>query len=262
MANKMTMLEMVQGILSDMDSDEINAIGDTVESEQVAWVIEQTFRNLTGTEYIPEHEDILQCHSLSDLAKPNYLKLPTTVDRIDWVKYNVTRQGDTRIQFEHIDYVDKNEFLNRVLGRNTDDSTVTLVQDFSGVRLPILNDRPPSFWTSFDDEHMVFDAYDSAVETTMQESKSIAYGKKRPVFNRFDNDFIPDVDANFFPLFYNEAKLLCFDQFSQKQPVIVAGVARQQKIKIQNDKHAFDVVNETPDYGRKSRTGRGRFRGN
>ena len=39
---KMTLLEMVQNILSDMDSEEINSLSDSNEAEQVALVIKTT----------------------------------------------------------------------------------------------------------------------------------------------------------------------------------------------------------------------------
>ena len=43
---KMTLLEMTQNILSAMDSDAVNSIGDTVESLQVADVIVETYYEL------------------------------------------------------------------------------------------------------------------------------------------------------------------------------------------------------------------------
>jgi hypothetical protein len=150
--------------------------------------------------------------------------------------------------------------LDTILSRNNDDATVQVVTDFSGVDLLIRNDRMPSCWTSFDDEHVVFDAFDVTVDSTLQESKTIGRAKKRPVFNRFDDSFVPDIDPNKFPLFYNEAKLLCFDQFKQETPAIVAGVAREQKTKYQNDRHRFDIETATPDYGRQGRITRGTTR--
>jgi hypothetical protein len=39
---KMTLLEIVQDILSDMDSDEVNSINDSVESLQLAQMIKST----------------------------------------------------------------------------------------------------------------------------------------------------------------------------------------------------------------------------
>ena len=250
------MLEMVQGILSDMDSDEINAIGDTVESEQVAWVIEQTYRNLSGTTAMPEHQELIQLEALSDIARPNYLKLPKDVDKIDSIRYDTHKFGETRQRYRDVTYIDPNGFLDRVLLRdNTTTNTVTVL-DFSGVPLLIRSDRRPRFWTSFDDEHIIFDSFDIEVDTTIQESKTVAWGKRRPAFNRHDNDFIPDIDADYFPLFYSEAKLLCFDQFKQTSPAIVAGTAREQKTKMQNDKHRFNIQTATPDYGRRGRVTR------
>lgn len=251
------MLEMVQGILSDMDSDEVNEIGDTVESEQVAWVIEQTYRNLSGTTVVPEHQELIQLIPLTDPERPNYLKLPEDVDKLSTIRYDTHKTGETRQRYRDITYLDPNGFLDRVLLRDNTTTNTVIVLDFSGVPLLIRNDRRPRFWTSFDDKHILFDSFDIEVDTTIQESKTIAWGKRRPAFNRHDNDFIPDIDADYFPLFYSEAKLLCFDQFKQTSPVIVAGIAREQKTKMQNDKHRFDIKTATPDYGRRGRNTRG-----
>ena len=258
---KMTMLEMVQGILSDADSDEINSIGDTIESEQAAWVIEQTYNNLTGTTVIPEHQELVQLEPLSDPTRPNYLKLPANVDKLSpLIRYDARRLGETKKVYRDVIYLDPDGFLDRVLRRDSDSDNTVTVLDFSGVPLLIRNDRPGSFWTSFDDEHIIFDSFDIEVDTTLQESKTVAWSKTRPSFNRHDNEVTPDLDADYFPLFYNEAKLLFFDQFKQIQPAIVAGVAREQKTKIQNDKHRFDISSATPNYGRRGRVTRGTTR--
>jgi uncharacterized membrane protein len=57
---KMTLLEMVQNILSDMDSEEINSISDSNEAEQIAKVIENTYFNLISTRIIPEHAQTIK----------------------------------------------------------------------------------------------------------------------------------------------------------------------------------------------------------
>ena len=43
---KTTLLQLVQSILSDMDSEEVNGISDTIEAKQIASVIEDTYYNL------------------------------------------------------------------------------------------------------------------------------------------------------------------------------------------------------------------------
>ena len=52
---KRTLLSMVQSILSDMDSEDVNAISDSIEAQQVASVIEDTYFNLVSARDIPEH---------------------------------------------------------------------------------------------------------------------------------------------------------------------------------------------------------------
>ena len=48
----MTLLEIVQDILSDMDSDEVNSINDSVESLQVAQIVKTAYYNIVdGKDY-------------------------------------------------------------------------------------------------------------------------------------------------------------------------------------------------------------------
>jgi hypothetical protein len=56
---KRTLLEMVQSILSDMDSEDVNSISDTNEAEQIASVIEDTYYNIISARDIPEHQQLL-----------------------------------------------------------------------------------------------------------------------------------------------------------------------------------------------------------
>ena len=48
---KQTLLQMTQSILSDMDSEAVNSISDTVEAQQIASVIEDTFYNIFCKRY-------------------------------------------------------------------------------------------------------------------------------------------------------------------------------------------------------------------
>ena len=43
---KMNLLAMTQDILSDMDSDDVNSINDSVEALQVAQIIKTTYYNI------------------------------------------------------------------------------------------------------------------------------------------------------------------------------------------------------------------------
>ena len=50
-----TVLQMVQIILNDMDSEPVNQLSDTLEAEQVASVLAETFNDIVTTREIPEH---------------------------------------------------------------------------------------------------------------------------------------------------------------------------------------------------------------
>ena len=109
---KMTLLEMVQNIASALETDEINSITDTVESLQIAEVIKETFyEQFTGIN-VPEHFVVFQLENVADLSRPNYLRIPENINKVEWVKYYDYRMGQyTR----EIPYIPPSEFFSRQL---------------------------------------------------------------------------------------------------------------------------------------------------
>ena len=85
---KLTLLEMVTSILSDLDSEPVNSIGNTEESTQVASVIRDTYYNIIAAKHIPEHDRLLKLTSLSDSARPTYFKYPDNVKEIRLFEYD------------------------------------------------------------------------------------------------------------------------------------------------------------------------------
>jgi len=252
MSAKISLLQIVQKILSDMDRDEINSLSDTLESVQIASIVEDVFNQMILNNVIPEREDVIQVEAVSDTTRPNYLKLPQSVDRMKALRYNKIRAGETRVQYDDIDFMTPSEFLDRVLARNTDLTEVIQVVDSSGVILPILNNAPPSFWTSFDDEFIVTDSYDSDVDLTLQSSKTLAIGTRVPTFEAGNDDYIPDIDEHLFPLLIAEAKSTAFVVLKQQANAKIEQQSRKQKVSIQSNKHRMrDFTNDTPNFGRK-----------
>lgn len=56
---KTTLLQVVQSILSDMDSEAVNSISDTTEAQQIASVVEDTYYNIISAREIPEHKKLI-----------------------------------------------------------------------------------------------------------------------------------------------------------------------------------------------------------
>ncbi len=70
-----TVLDLVQTILNDMDSEPVNQLTDTLEAEQVAKVLKNTFEDIVATRIVPEHQELLKLTPASDSAYPHYVPL-------------------------------------------------------------------------------------------------------------------------------------------------------------------------------------------
>jgi hypothetical protein len=152
---KRTLLQIVQNILSDMDSEDVNSISDSI------------YLNMVSTRMIPEHQELMRLVSLSDSTKPTHFQVPDGVKRIDLIRYNVKATSGN--EFREIEYIEPLTFLTL----NNEGDDVIVVNDVNG-STPILirNDKMPNFYTSFDDLHIVMDSYDSAVDQILAESKT------------------------------------------------------------------------------------------
>jgi len=248
---KLTLLELVTDILNDLDSDEVNSISDTIESQQVAQIVKTSYFEMIGHRNWPHLRKLVQLDSVSDLTKPNYLKLPELVKQLEFFKYDKYTLTNTKTAIMDVKWREPDDFLRIVSGRDSTLSTVTTVNDFSGVKLLIVNNQAPSYWTSFDDEYIVCDSYDVGVDTTLQSSKTQCLAYVDPAWVHED-DAIPDLPSEAFPALLEEAKSTAFLALKQ-----VANQKAEQKATRQNrwlSRKAWRAHGgiQYPDYGRKS----------
>lgn len=247
---KMTLLEIVQNVLSAMDSDEVNSIGDTVEALQVAEIAKETFYEIIGGLEEPHRSNAFQLESVSDVDRPNYLKLPAKVKDIESIYYNYLVSGNST--WTEIQYIYPEDFIRLSLSRSAS-SNVTLVTDFSGATHYIGNNSDPTYYTSFDDEYLVFDSWDLSKESTLQEHKSQCLGTEMPSFT-LEDTFIPDLPADYFPLLLAEVKQSSFVNLKQVSNSIEDRRARRQRVRLLNNQHRAKrnkQYNEGINYGRK-----------
>lgn len=279
---KMTLLDMTQDILSAMDSDEVNSIGDTVESMQVAQAVKTCFYEMYGNLEIPEQQRLGQLQSLSDINRPNYLAIPDDVKEIYWIKYDYHVNGVTT--YTDIMGIDNEQFLDMVTkyrvegsfndfaNNDTNDgfidtetfqeggnvtfepsASLTLVTEpHTGIRMWIENNRMPRYWTTFDNENIVFDAWDSGLESTLQGVNSMTKLQVDPPWEMAD-EFIPAISANMFPGLVAEAKAYCFVNYKQITNGKAEQQSRRQLSRMQND---FWRANQrdtraVPNFGRR-----------
>jgi len=243
---KKTLLEMVSSILSDMDSEAVNSISDTVEAQQVASVIEDTYYNIIAARDIPEHHQLLKITSLSSSVRPTHFKYPTNTRDIVSLSYNIDTEGN--VNYQDIYFVEPLDFLSR-MPYNAPSTTLVVPDVDSSTSLVVFNDRMPTYYTSFDDLHIVMNAYDASVENTLQESKTRAYGTVYPTFTISDS-FTPDLDDTMLPYLLAEAKSTCFSLFKSGSDPKVEQAARRLKSFVQNDMYRTKRPNVRNYYGR------------
>jgi len=247
---KMTLLEMVQNILSDMDSEEINSISDSNEAEQIAKVIENTYFNLISTRIIPEHAQTIKLTSFSSLVRPTHFTLPTRVKKIEFLDYNVSEEVGG-VNYKRLTYLTPDEFFSVSDNRNSLASNVVQVNDVqSDSILLIRKDVMPEYYTSFDDETVVLDSYKASVDSTLTSAKTRAYGIKYPTFDSFTDTFTPDNDDVMFPYLLAEAKSTAMSLFKSGADPKIEQSARRQKVYVQNDLHRLNVGRPKNNYGR------------
>lgn len=201
-----------------MDSDDINSISDTEEALQITTIVEETYNELMTRKEWNHLKIPRQLESLSDADYPSTLKIPEDVMQIDTVRYDVTRDSADPVEYQTIKYKHPNDFLDYILTRRSPSSEIdSLTVKGSGVPLLVYNDRPPTFWTSFDDQFITFDSYNINVEDTVRGNKSIVYAVVLPEFNKNSDEFIPEMPARMFPLFLAECKKACFFYLKDSQ---------------------------------------------
>jgi hypothetical protein len=255
---KMTLLEMVQNILSAMEADDVNSISDTPEGSQVAEIIKEVYFQTVADWAIPELATAyFNLEGLGDTTKPNYLQLPDDVQELYWFQYDVKDAPADPSTYSRLAYVAPEEFFDRVMSRDSTDANTTTITTTGGVPLFIETDKKPEFYTIIDDKTIITDSYDNAVDTTLQGSKTVAAGMRTPTFTLSDS-FVPDLDANLFPFLLAEAKAVAFVNIEQVQNPKAEQASRTSKVRWQNQKERFKQRNQENPYTRGPNFGRQR----
>lgn len=213
---KLSLLDITQKILSSLDSDPVNSIDDTVESLQVAEIIKECYYSLMAERDWPFLHELGQLEGLADVANRTKMRIPETVNKIKWVKYNK----------KEIQWLPAPEFHNLIMTRTVEPNVV----DANGY---VLN-ADPQYWTSYDDDYVIFDGINLATETTLHSSNSSIYVVKAPTWTHSDT-FVPDLPDKFFPTLLAESKAQAFLELKQMSNQREEQKARRGRYTMQNE---------------------------
>lgn len=113
-------------------------------------------------------------------------------------------------------------------------------------------DAQPKHCTVLSNYYVLFDSYDNTQDTTLQSSKTMAFGQVVPSFSLTDS-FVPDLNDQQFPLLLNEAKVLAFYELKQQSHPIADREVKRQWSSVQRNKSIADkpsYFDQIPSFGR------------
>lgn len=250
-----TLLQLVQIVGSSIDSDDISSITDSTESSQIATILKTVFFDIISRANLPEHYDLVNLTEVSS-SYPVKMTIPSEVSEILWVKYDNATTSDTDVQMRQVHFQDLETFMSRMHQLDESDSTVgnfTLSTSSGAFTVMYLNNKAPEYYTTFDDATLIFDSYDSSVETYLKSTKSLAYIHLGPTWTESDA-FVPDLDDPQFSLLINEAKSLAWAELRQTQHAKAEQGAKRNWTTLQHSKYKTEhetYFDRLPNYGRK-----------
>jgi len=216
---RMTWLQMVQDILNDMDSDPVDTYTHTVESQQVSQILQTVYFNIVDSKEWPH---FLKGFTITETsgATPTHMVRADDVKSLKYVKYETAANTYTLVKF-----LEPQRFMNLLDARTTGFTTIT---DTAGIKFKILTNVGPVHYTSFDERTLIFDSYNSGVDSFLRTTKTQCYGSKYPTLTISDGVYV-DLPVELFSLLLAEAKAISFRVLKQSVNVAAELFSQSQR---------------------------------
>jgi len=236
---------MVQRILETLNSDSVNTIADTDEATEVAYIIRDVYMDMLATRDWAHLKKTAQLVSLGNTNKPTHFDIPDDTQEIipDTLKYNTSSTATP--EWKTLHFLDPEAFLDLSASRSGS-TNVDTVQD--NVALYILNDNPPTYWTTFNQTQVILDGYDSDVENTAQTSKTQCIVLHEADFDITDA-FIPNLPDRWFTHLLAESKSVAAIQIGQEPNAKFEQQARRSRAYGARNSAVYQFT-VRPNYGR------------
>lgn len=250
---KKTLLKLVQLIGERIGSDEIDTIDETIEASEIVSILENTYDEILDRrdwEFLRDRVLRMKARAVTDTKLFN-LDIPSIVTKLQCVKYI-----DDNGRFPELEYVEPCKFIERLDGRNAGEANVTEIANDDGVLLKIITDQPPTFYTSFDEDTVSFDAYDAARGSGNQAGDSIIIANIKPAMDFTDPTAKFPIPERMGTLLLNEAMATAGVHLRQVTDSRAERIARRQGIKLRELEPKTQRDQQVKLHGRRSRSGR------
>ncbi len=244
-----TLLEIVQDVHNDLNLDLVNTIGDTPDSQRVAQIAKTTYFEFISRRDWPHLRKLSRLESLVDLTQRTGLGIPQLTNKVEWIKYNVRKVDDVKDNYQPITFLYPDEFLDLANNHDTSQPYVDQIETPSGAVFSIRTDKAPQYWTSFDDDVIYFNSYDSEVESTIQGHKTQVLLYTTPQWVSEDSA-VPNIPVEAFPGYLAEVKSVASLKINEIQDAKSEQQATRQQRRLSNQSwRAFGGIRK-PNYGR------------
>lgn len=247
---KKTLLQLTQDVLDAISGDAVNNITDTEEALQVVGYIHEVYDEMMAGKDWPHLNMITQLSSVGEATLPNFLSMPDNIDKVHFIMYNKRKENDSRNYWAELRYLHPDEFVLKCASRNSEDASVTQVTTPDGAVLNIINDTPPTHYTSFDDKYIVVDSWDSDVESTVTAGQTQLFCQRNHGWTT-DNDFVPELPSKLFPMLLAESISLSAYRLKEEADEKAEQMSARQQRKMSRDAFRAQKQQRYPDYGRK-----------
>ena len=254
---KLSLLDIVQDVLNDIDSDEVNSIDDTVEAAQVAAIVKSTYFAMMSNRNWAHLRKPIQLIPTTDLSQPTQVYVKDEIKELIFINYDCRKTPyanpeGTKAAWVEMKWREPDDFLRITNSYNELDSNVLTVQTEGQLDIKIKTDVSPTIYTSFDDRTLIFNAYDRVRESNLESTYFQAMAYVMPKWIPSD-DFVPDLPDEAFSALVEECKSRASlklrqvaDQKSEQESV------RQQKWLARKNRRIHNTL-DYPNYGRRSR---------
>ncbi len=216
---KLTLLSVVQSYLNRVSDFYVDSINDTEVSLQVAQIAEEVYYQL-----IQRFRDwefttkVGTLDAISDVNRPNLLLIDSSVQRVDLARFeynNTDGDNGVTVNYRPVTYLEPEAFSSLMSQRTSNLDNTTVVTDLDGSKYVVYTNRHPSYCTSYDGVHIVFDSYDSEEDSTLQASKSRVVYTEEPVFLQEDSFVIP-IPEHLSELYRDMVIIECYENLLQQ----------------------------------------------
>ncbi len=201
----MQLLTIVQRVLSAMNDMNVASIGDTKEAGQVANLVRRAYEEIIMNPPDGEYSWwwLRTSGPLEPHSDANKLEFPTNFDHL--ISLKVANNSSPYNDFKRVIYLEPAAF-NELMIRRASSSDVV---DANG----IVNNKRPTYWTTFDQKVLEFDSYENSSITPALSNSVYWYTPETPQ----DDEDIPDMPERFHNILVDMAIVLALEEIKRDQ---------------------------------------------